>query len=178
LVKIKNFLPESRQIFLVFGVALFIVHSWSIHTFLYNIPSFILYMNIGQIVGVFAYMMAFALLESLLVMGLLLFVSAILPRAWYRDKFVSKGFLTILVSAALAIAIRLSLGNLYPGIEELYGKVLIAGLVLIGSILAVHYYQPLQKVLEFLAEQISIMTYLYLPIGIISVVVVLARNIF
>jgi hypothetical protein len=178
LVKIKRFFPEQRDIFLVFGVTLFVVHSWSIRTFLYNLPSFILYMNIGQVAGVFAYMMAFALLESLLITGVLIFVSAILPGAWYRNKFVANCFLTILIGAGLAITIRLSLGNHYPGIEALYGKVLISFLILIGSILVTHLYQPFQKVLDFLAVQISVMTYLYLPIGIISVIAVLARNIF
>jgi hypothetical protein len=177
LANIKKIFPDGRDIFLVLGIILFAVHSWSIRTFLYSFPSFILYMNIGQITGVFAYMMAFAFLESLLITGILIIVSTVLPRAWYRSAFTSNGFLTILIGAALAINIRMSLGNRYPGIESLYGKVLFSALILIISILITHFIRPLQKALVFIAEQISVMAYIYIPVGILSLIVVFIRNV-
>jgi hypothetical protein len=178
LTNLRRFFPENREIFLVFGVVLFAVHSWSIRAFLYNLPSLILYMNIGQVTSVFAYMMAFAFMESLLVIGLLILISAILPPNWFRNKFASKSFLTILVGALLAIDIRISTPNRYPGMEFLFWRVLLSAVILIASLLAMHYFRPVQKGIDFILEQMTIMTYIYLPIGVFSLVIVLARNIF
>jgi uncharacterized membrane protein len=176
LAAIKKFFPTGREIALVFGIILFAVHSWSMRAFLYEFPSFILSMNIGQVAGVFAYMMAFAFLESLLALGILLLASALLPRGWYRQGFVSKGFLTVLIGVGFAITTRMALPNRYPGVEFLYVRAGIAGAVLVISILAAHFFHPVQRVLDFLAEQISIMLYIYVPIGAISLLVVIARN--
>ncbi len=175
---LKKFFPARREIVLVFGIILFAVHSWSIRAFLYEFPSLILYMNLGQVAGVFAYMMAFAFLESLLALGVILLVSAILPRSCYRQGFVAKGFLTVLAAGAFAINVRMSMPNRYPGVEFLYVRAALAAAVLIGSILAAHFFRPFQKALDFLAEQISIMLYIYIPIGALSLLVVIARNLF
>jgi hypothetical protein len=68
--------------------------------------------------------------------------------------------------------------NHYPGVEFLYWRVLISMAVLISAILAAQFFRPFQKAINFIVEQISIMLYLYAPIGIISLIVVFARNLF
>jgi len=65
----KERLPSNADMFTVLGVVVFIVHSWSVRGFLFKLPSFMLYLSVWDILSVFSYMMAFALLEAMLVMS-------------------------------------------------------------------------------------------------------------
>ena len=64
---IKKRLPERNEFYAVLGIVIFVVFGWSMRGFLYEVPSFINYFRVGQILAIFAYMMGFALLESFLV---------------------------------------------------------------------------------------------------------------
>ncbi len=171
----KKFFPARHEILLVLGAALFVIHSWSLNTFIYKVPSFLLYMNLGQIGTVFAYMMAFAFLESLLVTSGLVVTSALLPRSWYRDGFHYKGFLTLLVGTISAIFLQDSLNNQYPGATSLLIWVSLTLLSLIALLLLVHFVESLRKFIIFIAEQVSVMLYLYLPIGLVSLLIIIWR---
>src|SRR5512138_2561192 len=93
---LRTRLPSRRDSLLAFGVVLFAVFGWSIRGFLYKLPSFALYFNLGSNLAIFSYMMAFALLESLLVTGLLIVFSVLLPSSWFRSGFAYKSFIFVL----------------------------------------------------------------------------------
>ncbi len=135
-------------------------------------------MNLGQVISVFTYMMAFALLESVLATGALILASLVIPCHGYSRGFAYKGFLTVLVGSFASVDLMNSLTKDYPGVGFLLQKFLVAGGVLLALLVLVHFLKPIQKVLVFLAEQISVMVYFYAPIGILSLLVVLLRNIF
>ena len=100
---IRTRLPSGHEILLVFGVVAFAVFGWSIRGFLYKLPAFTLYFGAGANLAVLAYMMAFALLESVLVVGFLVALSAILPSGWLRSGFAYKAFLIVVVATAAMI---------------------------------------------------------------------------
>lgn len=175
---IKNRFPEPSEIFLALGMALFLIHSWSLRMFFFRVPSFLLYMGLDQIGAVLAYMMAFALLESLLVTIILIVIAAILPSNWLKIGFGYKTFIILLVSAVGSYYIQKEIGSAYPGIK----RVLIwAGEIafpMVFLLLLAGYIKPFKKVCQFIVEQISVMVYIYLPIGLLSLVIVAFRLIF
>lgn len=64
-------------------------------------------------------MMAFAFLESLLVTGVLVMLSAILPPKWLRDGFVFKGFILIGMATIAAIILQRTLQGELPSVPIL-----------------------------------------------------------
>ena len=178
-------LPARNEILQVLGVVLFAVFGWSIRGFLYKIPAFALYFGLGANLAILCYMFAFALLESLLITGALLLAAMALPARALKQGFAYKGFVVILVAAIAMI--------LFEGYFRVdFFKEIMAGddssippfvIGLIASVLAVIALfwlvriQPfLQKAVLYVMEQLSVFTYIYVPLGLIGAVVVLIRN--
>ena len=172
-------LPELSEFYTVLGVVVFVVFGWSVRGFLHEVPSFINYFRVGQILAIFAYMMGFALLESLLVAFGLGLLSVLLPAPWFRNGFVYKSFVTLLWGGIAMLWLEntfMSWNNRFPPLDLLLtfsGITLGAWVILL---VLFQYLKPLQKALLFIADRIGVMVYLYVPLGLLGLVVVLIRN--
>ena len=98
--------PTKQEALLVFSACIFPIHIWITIVFLYNFPSLILKASLWQILGVLAYSLVFALIESLLLFGFLVLLVVILPRKVLRERFVHLGTLLALVIAGLALLVN------------------------------------------------------------------------
>ena len=179
----KNFirkrLPEQNEFYAVLAIVVFVVFGWSMRGFLHEVPSFINYFRVGQILAIFAYMMGFALLESLLVTFGLGLLSLILPVPWFRNGFIYKSFITLLVGGGAMLWLEntiMSWNNRFPPVELLLAFAGVTVGLWVVLLLLFHYIKPLQKALLFIADRIGVMAYLYVPLGLLGLVVVLLRN--
>jgi hypothetical protein len=175
---LTNRLPTRIDIELVLGFLCFAVFTWSIRGFLAELPSFLLYYNIGNIFGVFSYMMAFALLESLFIMGLLLLTAFLFPERWLRQGFARKATVVILVAGGAMIYLQKILTFQLPSLKEL---ALVTGPSLLALIVLLYFVtsnQRLQTVIDNVLERFKIFSYIYVPLGLIGFFVVIVRNIF
>ena len=121
-------------------------------------------------------MMAFAFLESVLVTFALVLLCAILPSNWLRDGFVYKGFIVIAMATVSAIILQRTLQGDLPSVPIL---TLIWFTPLMWAVIFIILAQRQPRVQDILldtAERISIMLFLYVPIGVISLLVVTIRN--
>jgi hypothetical protein len=184
---LRRKLPGRAEVLSVFNVLIFVVFGWSIRGFLYEIPSFLLYLNLGDMTAVVFYMMAFAFLECVLLTAGLVLVSLILPSTWLRTGFAYKGFLIILVATTGFILFQgyykvgffqnLINNDYSPFRPVLIGMVL--GLVLLAGLFWLFHNRPrLQKYLSAFIDQFSVFSYIYVPLGVIGILVVFVRNIF
>jgi len=172
-------LPERSEVYTVLGFVVFMVFGWSMRGFFYEVPSFILYFRAGQIFATFSYMMSFALLESLLVTLGLGLLSLLLPVAWFRHGFVYKSFITVLVGAIALLWLEntiMAFNNKLPPIDLLLTAAGIALGAWVVLLLAFHYIARLQKPLLFIADRVGVMAYLYVPLGLLGLIVILIRN--
>ena len=184
---LRRKLPVRAEVFSVFNVLIFVVFGWSIRGFLFEIPSFLLYLNLGDMTAVVFYMMAFAFLECILLTGGLVLVSLILPVNWFKIGFAYKGFLIILVATTGFILFQgyykvgffqnLINNDYSPFRPALIGMV-IGFVVLVGLFWLFHNRPRLQKYLSTFIEQFSVFSYIYVPLGVIGILVVFVRNIF
>jgi hypothetical protein len=173
---IRNRLPSRNEMIAVFSVAVFACHSWTMLGFFNKLSSFILYFTIGEILSIFAYMMSVALLESIAVTFLLVLLSVILPPGWLREGFAYKGFVIIAIVTAASILFQKFLPDDYPSTLMLAISAIVP-IVLIVALIAVGQSFPrLRSLLLDIQDRISIMLYIYVPIGIISLMVVFIRN--
>jgi hypothetical protein len=184
---LRRKLPGRAEVLSVFNVLIFVVFGWSIRGFLFEIPSFLLYLNLGDMAAVVFYMMAFAFLECIFLTGGLVLVSLILPSNWFKTGFGYKGFLIILVATSCFILFQgyYKVGFFQNFLNNDYSPlrpVLIgmgSGLVVLGGLFWLFHNRPrLQKYLSTFIEQFSVFSYIYVPLGVIGILVVFVRNIF
>jgi hypothetical protein len=173
---IRKRFPRRREVIAVLGIAVFLCFSWTIIGFFNKLSSFILYFTPAEIASIFAFMMAFALLESLVVSGILLLLSVILPSSWLKEGFAFKGFVILLVVAAAAILFQKALGDQFPSLQVLLTYSILPILVIAVLVWIVHSRPKLQNILLNIQDRIQIMLFIYVPIGVIGLLVVMARN--
>jgi len=174
---LTNRLPRPTEIEPVLGLLFFAIFTWSIRGFLSELPSFLLYYNLGDIFGVFSYMMAFALLESLIIMGLLLFIAFIFPEKWLREKFAHKATVIVLVAGGAMIYLQNILTFQLPSLKELILGTGVPLLTLIVLFFLLARNLRLQLILENILERFKIFSYIYVPLGLIGSFVVIIRNV-
>lgn len=121
-------------------------------------------------------MMAFAFLESLLITGVLVALSAILPSKWLRDGFAYKGLIVIALATAFSILLQRTLHGEYPDLPVLTLIWFIPLIWIVVFIILAERKPRVQRILLEIAERISILLFLYIPIGMISLIVVMVGN--
>lgn len=178
-------IPARREILEVFGVVLFVVFGWSIRGFLYKIPAFSLYFGLRTDLAILCYMFAFALFESLLATVALVALASFFPPQILKSGFAYKGFLIVLVGSIALVAFDgyyrveffkdLMAGDRSSIPPLVFGLVVSLG-ILLGLLWLFHSRPWLQKYAHYATQQISVFTFIYVPLGLIGLIVVIARN--
>jgi hypothetical protein len=83
--------PKSKDILQVYAVIAVMLSGWTITAFLRKLPSWLLTLNVGEILTVFSYSMVTNLVESLMVLLPLLLLCILLPPRFLRDDFPDHG---------------------------------------------------------------------------------------
>jgi hypothetical protein len=176
----KKRLPPKRDIVLVFAACAVPVYSWSIVAFLERMPGWLLFLSLWDLMGAFAYTQAFAFLESAAVLLALILLSVILPARFLRDRFIAQGGMIVFLTVAWAVALRYARGNASVAFWSL--KTLLLWLVLYSvsvgvPCLLINRYGRLEHIIDALVERLTVLLYFYVPITLLSIVVVILRNI-
>jgi hypothetical protein len=158
------------------SIAVFVCFSWSILGFFNKLSSFLLYFTLADIAAIFAYMMAFALLESVTATGILVLLSALLPSGWLRNGFAYKGLVILVIATIDALVLQKSLGDVYPSTLTLLLLSTVPLLLIVVLIGLLHSMPRVQDLLLTVQDRFLILLFVYLPIGIISLIAVTFRN--
>jgi hypothetical protein len=174
----RHRLPEQQEIMQVLGTTTFIVFGWSLGGFFYRFPSFLLGHDIGSLVGILGYMLSFALLETLLILVALILLCVLLPQKWFKEGFAYKGSVTVLIAALAMVQLQDLMGKLesLPERGILYQGLLFTLLITFALILVLQLVKPLQKILLEIVERMQIFAYIYLPLAVVGLLVVIVRN--
>ena len=140
------------------------------------------YLTVGQILSVYAYAFSVDLLESILVLaGVLLLDLTFFLALRNMEEFQPRSILLVL-GVLISSMVRLVL---FPDYEEmdafLSGELIWWAIALpFGLIVAVaaSKLKWVRKVLEGVAERALVFLYIYLPLSLISLVVVFIRNLY
>ena len=168
--------PARSEIIPVLGAAVFACFSWTILGFINKLSSFILYFNLGEILAIFAYMMAFALLESLAFTSLVVLISGLLPSHWLKEGFAFKGFIITVVATVTALLFQHALRDDFPSALMLLTSFIVPLFVIAVLIFLIRSMPRVQNILLNIQDRLSILLFLYVPIGILSLLVVVYRN--
>ncbi|MCB0111996.1 MAG: hypothetical protein KDE53_39000 [Caldilineaceae bacterium] len=171
--KVRRF--SLRDLILVLGVCAFPIFTWSLYYFFERLPAWLYYLDLWEIVGIFAYTQLFALVESVTILLTLALAAVLLP-VFFRGRFVAVGSVLVLFLAGIAMLVQRE-DNALRALSPV-PLLIAAAIALTLTLLLVLIYRRtrVQSLVEAFAERVSVLLYLYLPISLIGLVVVVIRN--
>ena len=134
-------------------------------------------MNAGELALIYAYVLATNFLESLLVLSAPVILSFILPPKWFRDLFVARGTSLVIFGLGYAMLLASQFQNRddYPGVLLKVWSVALAIGVIVLLVFVAGKTPFIKRAVEVIAEHATIFLYVYVPLSLISLIVVLPR---
>lgn len=173
--------PDFGSVRNIYAVIVFMVYSWTLLTSFYNLPSWMFYLTVGQILSMYAYAFLMNLAESLCLLFAVIFLEITLFRMLKnREGFQVRSILLVLI-VFTSITFRLILfktsgeTEMFSSGQELTWWLL----VLVPSLLLVVFLPKINLIrgfLEAIAERALVFLYIYLPLSFVSIIIVIARN--
>lgn len=168
-------LPRWSQIAGVYSVIVLVIYSWTLLWFFWKFPSWLYFLSLWEIIKVLCYAIVTNLLESLVVMLPLLALAMALPRHWFADRFISHSVPAIL----LGLGYMMYLANQFQGKEDYpSGVIRLIPLVLVVMLLAAFLggkITPLRSAIDGFADRATIFLYIFIPLSLACLLVVLAQ---
>lgn len=172
----RSRLPSKENTLQLFGVIVTLFYSYTILSSLMDFSkNWVLYLNIGDLVGIFAYILAGTFLECLLLLGVLVLIAFILPSKLLADKFTIYG--TVLVISLTGSLIYLySQASAYDILAKsyLWFRAFASGSVIL--LVLTELFPFIRRTISFLSERFVVFLYIYIPLSIISIFIVILRN--
>ncbi len=171
-------IPKLEQLVPVYAVIVAMIYPWSLLRFFWRLSSWLYFSTVGEIAVIFTYMMVVNLIETILVLLAPVLMSILLPQKWFYDKFITKGSLLILLGLGYLMYFdnHLSFAAPFP-LDLVYWTPAIAAAIL-ALVFLLGWIGFLGKILNELANRLTIFLYISIPVSLISLLVVLVRNIF
>lgn len=175
-MNLKERFPPRNQIVLVFASIAFPLYSWTTYWVLDYLPSWLKSMTIWETIPINAYAYTWVLLESLVVLFLILILAIFMPAKWFRGNFVSKGSVTAWLIYAFSFVTQLKNTNKYDFMVEMRPEVMLLASIVIFFLLISKFHR-FHNALVSVADRLIVFLYFYIPISVISVIIVLYNNI-
>ena len=171
-------IPDWAQVIPVYGVIVVIVYTWTLLWFFWKVPSWLYFLNAGEILMQLAYSFATNFLESIVILCGPLFLALVLPRKWFRDVFVARGASLSIAGLAYMIflANQFTDKNAYPSLSLKAWTVLLAVVIIAVLVFLFGQIALLRKVLEVIADRVSVFVYILTPLSILSLLIVVIRS--
>jgi len=176
-LKLKDKLPSFNELAPVYGVISLFVYTWTILWFFWKLNGWLVYLNLGEIGVILVYSLATNLLECLFVLMIPLLISVVLPARWYLDHFTASSTAWLLPGLSFVIFAAFQFEGRSKFHQSLIIQVGIPVIFLMAFfIFATIKWQWARTLLESIADRTTIFIYLFFPISVVSIVVVLIRN--
>jgi hypothetical protein len=139
------------------------------------LPALILSYNLWDLLSIAAYALAFALVESILTLAFFVALAFILPGFAMRDGFSYKASFAIVSASAVAIYLQAVMSN-QPTTQFLLLQLARFGVLWLVPTLLTRYVPFVRKFVLDVLDRLTVFNYIYPPLGILSLLVVILRN--
>ena len=171
-------IPKLEEIAPVYAVIVMMVYPWTLTRFFWKLSSWILFASVGDLAAFVAYMVVVNLLESILILLVLLAMSIILPRKLFYDRFKTRSVALVLFGLGFLIYLNRNLHADAPFPMTLVRWIPMAVVVVLVLVFLVDKVGFLRRVLDELASRLTVFLYISIPISVVSLLVILIRNVF
>ncbi len=173
----KGRLASREDLFYAYVACSLPIFLWAFYKLFRDTPAWILRMSVLDILSVLAYSLAISVLESLIIWGLFVLLGFLLPEARFRRKFVPLVMAITLVSAIWAVNAQFNYAEVFDWSfsEALPWLVLSIFTIIVGYLLVLRS-DRLANLIYKLVKGLSVLTSVYIILGLIGIVVVIFRN--
>jgi len=173
-------LPARQNIVNVFATAAFMVYGWTIYASFWKIPSWMFYLRLDEIFAVYAYSFIVNFIESALLTLGLVFLGFIFSGNLWKDGFISASVISLIIAVVSAL-LHMRLfddPNLRVGFIESQVRWW-SSAVLIAFVASIAFARVpwLKRFSENLADRFVVFLYLYIPLTILSLGIVIFRTV-
>ena len=165
-------LPGWSQILPVYSVIVLMLYTWTILWFFWKIPSWLLFMNVGELLSAFSFAMLTDLLESLAALILVLLPALILPTKWFSEAFTARG--SVLAAASLGwlmiVAQQFQIKADYPSALIQWSPLVLAAIFVLSVLAGMH--PGLRKLIASLADRLTVFLFVSLPLSLLALIYV------
>ena len=166
-----------KDIPLIVAVVAFPIHVWSILNMLHELPAWLLRLSIWELIGVIAYVLSFALIESLIISTILIFIGVVVPKKLIGDRFLSLSSAMILLHSVWAMAIQYNYETIRLwGVSQFLPWLTIYLISSCATYLIIQRYQILNLKIRVIVGRIAVLSSLYILFDVFSVLIVIFRN--
>jgi len=158
-------LPGWGQIIPVYAVIVTMVYGWTIIRFFWKVPSWLLFMSVGDLLSALSFTLTANLIESLLILVGLLFLCLLLPLKWFRDAFIVHGSLISGLSLGYLMLIADHYRSKTDVPTEVFAWAPLVVIVIAFVLILFNRLSPLRKLVEDLADRLTIFLYLSVPLS-------------
>ncbi len=167
----------AGDLLLAFGAIAFPIHVWAIVNILIIFPAWFIRLSMWELAGAISYPLVTALLESGLLWLVLVGLSFVLPKKWLADKFAALSSLIVwLLSAWVMLAQFIFVHILQWDLEFKIGGLVLVVVSIGLAFWLVHHFGRLEGWIKKLAQNLAVLTYLYIFFDLLGLVVIILRN--
>ena len=177
ILSITEKIPKLQDIAPVYAVIVMMIYPWTLTRYFWKLSGWILFASGGDLAAFFAYMVVVNLLESILILLVPLAMSIILPRKLFYDRFKTRSVALVLFGLGFLIYLNRNLHADAPFPMTLVQWIPVAGVAILVLVFLVDQVGFLRRVLDELANRLTIFLYISIPVSVIALLVVLMRNI-
>ncbi|GAB4565928.1 MAG: hypothetical protein Fur0017_03880 [Anaerolineales bacterium] len=174
----KDRIPQIQQIIPVFAVTCMMFFGWTTFRFAQKLSSFLLYLQVDEIISVYSYALVTDFLESLIYIIVIVAIGFVLPKRLFRESFIARGSLLSLLGIGylmyLAIVIGQSKSMEFPWDIVAWAPAWTLGILLTSITLPV--FTPLKSVIESFADRAIIFLYILVPLSALSALIVIINQ--
>jgi len=176
IMTLRSRFPSYKKNLSVYAVIVILLYGWTLRWLGWKLPSWLHYLTGGEISIMFAYAFATVFLESLFVLAVLNIFTALLPKAWFLESFIVNG--TLLCSSGLGYLMYFA--SQFKREADIHIKLLYwFPVVLLGTLFLSFLVRKVGILVEFiekLADRLIVFLYLLVPLGFLSLFIILFRN--
>jgi hypothetical protein len=162
----------SQGLTQIFVYCAFPIHIWVLINMLHDVPSWLLYLRNGEVVGMVAYTLSFALVETLVVLLVAVLIGMLVPRRWIVDRYIPLISLWLVELTIMAIVFQYHIIQHLPKRNLVIGYALILG---VSTFIALRF-PKVKDVFRWIADRLVILSFLYVFLDALGVLVVILRN--
>ncbi|RMH02228.1 MAG: hypothetical protein D6706_00455 [Chloroflexi bacterium] len=173
----KRRLPSRQDLLYVFAACAFPVHVWLIINVMREVPAWILRLSMWDLLGVVAYSLLFALLETAVVTVFFVVLGMMLPQRWIQGRFVSLATLLVMISAVWFVVLHYNSQAIENRQIVTLGIWLASYLLVMGgAVLALYRSQRVETAVAAFVQRLVVLSFFYIVVDIFGLFIVISRQ--
>jgi len=138
-----------------------------------DVPSWVLYLRNWEVIGMVAYTLSYALIETLIVFVIVLLVGMIVPKRWLVDRYIPLASLWLVELAIMAIVFQNHIIHYLPKRNLVIGYAMILA---VSALIALRF-PKVGTIFRWVAEKLVVLSVLYIFFDVLGLLVVILRNV-